>query len=153
MLYSCRSISSYLSNLRVGKEKISRLPLSLFLRASDNLLATIAIGQDGRDVRRGDLSPIQTVPVHFGEPHVTKDILAASVQVSKSFRQIGRQEVLEQVPEQRPRTCEQTKTNLTKINSLHARFKVRWVADLARDNLLVELDRVSILCVKWRMTR
>lgn len=96
-------------------------------------LTGIAVGCDCGKVRSWDLSAIEPVPVYLCEPEVTEDVLGSSVQVAETFRQVGREKVLEQV--------------------LCRRLKVWRVADFAGNDLLVELDRVAVFCEKGWVSR
>lgn len=97
-------------------------------RGACNAPTRIAVQADARYIGRWNFLAVQAVPVDLGEPHVRKDIATAAVQVAKALRQIGGEERAQQV--------------------LGAGLEEGRIIDIAREDLLIQLDRIVFLRVK-----
>lgn len=82
-----------------------------------NSLARIPLALDLRHIRRGDLAPVQLVPINLCEPGVSKDVGATRAKVTVPLGKVTDEEVLEQL--------------------FGERVKVRGVPDFAGDDLWV----------------
>ena len=95
------------------------------------VLACVAIHIDIRDVGSGDFFSVETFPIDFSKPHMGENIAAAAVQITKTFREIGREQRLKKI--------------------FRTRLEERRVVHLASEDLFIQLDGVAVFSVERRV--
>lgn len=82
--------------LCISVKPANTISVRIIVPIESNLLASISITLDPRDIRRRDFPSVELFPIDLVEPRMQEDIGRSAPQVSESLGEVANEQVLEQ---------------------------------------------------------